>query len=54
LYSVLKIQEPIGPVSILVSPPSATVMVCTVSNRLSLIEFPLTAPTRRGASGLRY
>jgi hypothetical protein len=39
MYSVLKIQEPIGPASILTSPPSATVMVCTMGDRLSLIEF---------------
>jgi hypothetical protein len=38
MYSVLKIQEPIGPASILTSPPS-TVMVCTMDNRLSLNEF---------------
>jgi hypothetical protein len=52
MYSVLKIQEPIGPASIHVSPPSATVMVYTMGNRLSLIQFPPT--TRPGAALLIY
>jgi len=52
MYGVLLIQEPIGPASILMSPPSATVMVCTMGNRLSLNEFPPTP--RPGAALLAY
>jgi hypothetical protein len=54
MYGVMKIEKPFGPASIVVSPPSETVMVCAVGSRLSLIEFPPTTPTGRGASGPSY
>ena len=52
MYGVLKIKEPSGPASDPRESPSATIMVCTVDNRLSLIQFPPT--TRPGAALLIY
>jgi hypothetical protein len=51
MYGVLNIEEPSGRPSILAGLRSATVMVCTVGSRQSLIEFRPTTPTGRGASG---